>query len=268
MAYVITDTCTKDKLCIDACPVDCIHPKEDEAGFADVPHLYVNPRTASIAARAFRFARPIPSTRWKICRRNWRVSRKPTPLTTTDPGRAGHARPLGTSRPLWGRGTPRRRAARQIPIVIAIFPAQSHASPGASWKTGIIALFRFQGVRALGRRRPLVGSGVIAAARSHRWAPRRIHRDLDRAIGAVHGGVARRVLDGVLAADVARHVRGNAIDLVQFLGEKSLAAGRPMPVPPVPAWRARLPAALPRSTGPPRKSALRSVARPSPGSPG
>lgn len=30
MAYVITDTCTKDELCVEACPVDCIHPKKDE----------------------------------------------------------------------------------------------------------------------------------------------------------------------------------------------------------------------------------------------
>lgn len=43
MAYVITDTCTKDELCVQACPVDCIHPKQDEGGFADAPHLYVNP---------------------------------------------------------------------------------------------------------------------------------------------------------------------------------------------------------------------------------
>ena len=43
MAYVITDTCTKDELCVQACPVDCIHPKQDEAGFAEAPHLYVNP---------------------------------------------------------------------------------------------------------------------------------------------------------------------------------------------------------------------------------
>jgi ferredoxin len=43
MAYVITDSCTKDELCVQACPVDCIHPKQDEAGFADVPQLYVNP---------------------------------------------------------------------------------------------------------------------------------------------------------------------------------------------------------------------------------
>jgi ferredoxin len=43
MAYVITDTCTKDELCVEACPVDCIHPKKDEAAFADAPQLYVNP---------------------------------------------------------------------------------------------------------------------------------------------------------------------------------------------------------------------------------
>jgi NAD-dependent dihydropyrimidine dehydrogenase PreA subunit len=43
MAYVITDTCTKDALCVDACPVDCIHPKNDEPGFADVAQLFVNP---------------------------------------------------------------------------------------------------------------------------------------------------------------------------------------------------------------------------------
>jgi NAD-dependent dihydropyrimidine dehydrogenase PreA subunit len=43
MAYVITDTCTKDEHCIEACPVNCIHPTKEEAGFADVPHLYVNP---------------------------------------------------------------------------------------------------------------------------------------------------------------------------------------------------------------------------------
>jgi NAD-dependent dihydropyrimidine dehydrogenase PreA subunit len=43
MAYVITDTCTKDELCVEACPVDCIHPKKDEADFETVKHLYVQP---------------------------------------------------------------------------------------------------------------------------------------------------------------------------------------------------------------------------------
>ncbi len=33
MAYVITDSCIKDSLCVDVCPTDCIHPKQDEPGF-------------------------------------------------------------------------------------------------------------------------------------------------------------------------------------------------------------------------------------------
>ena len=43
MAYVITDSCLKDELCVEACPVDCIHPKKDEAGFEAATQLYVNP---------------------------------------------------------------------------------------------------------------------------------------------------------------------------------------------------------------------------------
>jgi TPP-dependent indolepyruvate ferredoxin oxidoreductase alpha subunit len=38
MAYVITDTCIKDLLC-----VDCIHPKKDEAAFQTATQLYVDP---------------------------------------------------------------------------------------------------------------------------------------------------------------------------------------------------------------------------------
>ncbi|MCW5981678.1 MAG: ferredoxin family protein [Bryobacteraceae bacterium] len=43
MAYVIVDTCTKDNECIDACPVDCIHPKPEEANYEEAPQLFVNP---------------------------------------------------------------------------------------------------------------------------------------------------------------------------------------------------------------------------------
>jgi NAD-dependent dihydropyrimidine dehydrogenase PreA subunit len=43
MAYVITSTCTKDELCVDACPVDCIHPKKDEPSFETAEQLFVNP---------------------------------------------------------------------------------------------------------------------------------------------------------------------------------------------------------------------------------
>jgi len=43
MAYVITDTCTKDMHCVEACPVDCIHPKDGEPGLDAAPQLYVHP---------------------------------------------------------------------------------------------------------------------------------------------------------------------------------------------------------------------------------
>ena len=45
MAYVIAEPCigTKDTACVDACPVDCIHPKKDEAGYAEAELLYIDP---------------------------------------------------------------------------------------------------------------------------------------------------------------------------------------------------------------------------------
>jgi len=44
MAYVIAEPCsgTKDTACVDACPVDCIHPRNDEGEFARVPQLYID----------------------------------------------------------------------------------------------------------------------------------------------------------------------------------------------------------------------------------
>ena len=45
MAYVIAEPCigTKDAACVDACPVDCIHPKKDEDKFAAIEMLYIDP---------------------------------------------------------------------------------------------------------------------------------------------------------------------------------------------------------------------------------
>ena len=43
MAYVIIDSCTKDNLCVEACPVSCIHPLEDAPNYAEVPQLYIHP---------------------------------------------------------------------------------------------------------------------------------------------------------------------------------------------------------------------------------
>jgi NAD-dependent dihydropyrimidine dehydrogenase PreA subunit len=45
MAYVIAEPCigTKDAACVDVCPVDCIHPRKDEAEFAEAEQLYIHP---------------------------------------------------------------------------------------------------------------------------------------------------------------------------------------------------------------------------------
>jgi NAD-dependent dihydropyrimidine dehydrogenase PreA subunit len=43
MAYVITDACTKDFECVKVCPVDCIHPKEDEPKVAEAKQLFIEP---------------------------------------------------------------------------------------------------------------------------------------------------------------------------------------------------------------------------------
>ena len=51
MAFVIAEACigTKDTVCVDACAVDCIHPKKnttyDDArpGFDEIPQLYIDP---------------------------------------------------------------------------------------------------------------------------------------------------------------------------------------------------------------------------------
>lgn len=45
MAYVIAEPCidTKDTACVDACPVDCIHPRKDEATFETDTMLYIHP---------------------------------------------------------------------------------------------------------------------------------------------------------------------------------------------------------------------------------
>jgi NAD-dependent dihydropyrimidine dehydrogenase PreA subunit len=45
MAYIICQPCinTKDTACVAVCPVDCIHPTKDEAAYATVEQLYINP---------------------------------------------------------------------------------------------------------------------------------------------------------------------------------------------------------------------------------
>ena len=72
MAYVITSTCIKDSLCVDACPTDCIHPKQDEPGFAEATQMYVDPRIALTAAPAYPCARRLRSSRLMSCRSSFR----------------------------------------------------------------------------------------------------------------------------------------------------------------------------------------------------
>lgn len=45
MTYVITEPCigVKDASCIDVCPVDCIHPRQDSEKFAGVDMIYIDP---------------------------------------------------------------------------------------------------------------------------------------------------------------------------------------------------------------------------------
>src|SRR5438067_12775942 len=44
MAFVIAEPCigVKDTACVDACPVDCIHPRRDELEFAAAAQLYIS----------------------------------------------------------------------------------------------------------------------------------------------------------------------------------------------------------------------------------
>ena len=45
MAYVIAEPCigTKDTACVDACPVDCIHPKKDNPDFENQELIFIDP---------------------------------------------------------------------------------------------------------------------------------------------------------------------------------------------------------------------------------
>lgn len=47
MSHYIAEPCigTKDTACVDVCPVDCIHPRQDEPDFASEEMLYIDPAT-------------------------------------------------------------------------------------------------------------------------------------------------------------------------------------------------------------------------------
>lgn len=45
MTYIIAEPCigVKDLACIDVCPVNCICPRKDEAGYEAADQLYIHP---------------------------------------------------------------------------------------------------------------------------------------------------------------------------------------------------------------------------------
>lgn len=43
MAYVITDNCIKDGLCLDACPNESIRPLATDGAYETVTQLYIDP---------------------------------------------------------------------------------------------------------------------------------------------------------------------------------------------------------------------------------
>lgn len=45
MAYVVCEPCVgmKDTACVDVCPVDCVHPRQDEPEFETSELLYIHP---------------------------------------------------------------------------------------------------------------------------------------------------------------------------------------------------------------------------------
>ena len=47
MAYTIAQPCigVKDAACVEVCPVECIHPTKNEAAFATVEQLFIDPNT-------------------------------------------------------------------------------------------------------------------------------------------------------------------------------------------------------------------------------
>ena len=77
MAYVIAEPCigTKDTACVDACPVDCIHPKKDEADFDSATQLYIR-SNVSTAARACQCVQSQRSLHWMTCPRSGQTSQR------------------------------------------------------------------------------------------------------------------------------------------------------------------------------------------------
>jgi len=73
MAYIIAEPCigVKDTAWVDACPVDCIHPKKDEALSAQTLSFTSTRRNVLIVGPAFRPVWSLQSLFWMIFRGKW-----------------------------------------------------------------------------------------------------------------------------------------------------------------------------------------------------
>ena len=93
MAFVIAEPCTgaKDTACVDACPVDAIHPRRDEGRFGEVRQLYIDPENCICCAAcvpvcpvAAIFAAEDLPEKWKAYERTnveWFEKEKPSELS-------------------------------------------------------------------------------------------------------------------------------------------------------------------------------------------
>jgi hypothetical protein len=76
---------------VDACPVDCIHPKKDEPAFANSEMLYIDPVECidcGLASPCAPFPRFLPST---IYRRSGRISLSATQTSTDESNSSSRA---------------------------------------------------------------------------------------------------------------------------------------------------------------------------------
>ena len=81
MPYVIAEPCIgiKDTACVDACPVDVIHPRPGERDFAPATQLYIFPDNCIDCGACVQSVRYQRFSNWKIFRRSGLTSRKSTP---------------------------------------------------------------------------------------------------------------------------------------------------------------------------------------------
>lgn len=84
MAYVIAEPCirTKDTACVDACPVDCIHPKKDAPTNSSLPSSSTSIRWSVLTAEpVFPFVLSLQFLSWTSCRKSGKISPRKTPTT-------------------------------------------------------------------------------------------------------------------------------------------------------------------------------------------